>query len=220
MQKATVAVKATKVNKGMVSAGKGKKATVVTLVAPASVMGTMAAALAVHVAAQAAPVAPVAKGTPTAAAIAAVQAAQIAPVAAMQSQTPATVAQASALVAHKASKPLAGNLGGTYTPGTVGAQIAAACNALVALNGTGYTPTAAAVLAHMPTVWVKGVVVALNAQSASCGVSHWRKGHGALRVKGQPTRAPVAPVVALVAPVAHSAIVVCGNYAQALRMAA
>jgi hypothetical protein len=71
-----------------------------------------------------------------------------------------------------------------YRPASIGAQIAAACNALQALHPN-TVPTAAAVLLHMPTVNVNGVVLPLCKASASCGVSHWRKAQGKLRVKGQ-----------------------------------
>ena len=122
------------------------------------------------------------KAAPTAAALAAVKAAQLAASAANQGQAPASPAQAAAQAAHVAAKPKAGSAGGTYKPTSIGAQIAAACDALAVLHPN-TVPTAGAVLLHMPTVVVAGVVTPLNKASASCGVSHWRKAQGKLRVK-------------------------------------
>ena len=176
--------------------------------APAPNAGNTVFAAFVAAAQQQAPVAPVAPlaapATPLAllpAVQAAVHAAQLAPQAANQAQAPASSAQVAAQVAHKVAGLPSGANGGAYSPGTVGAQIAAACNALQ-LASPGTRVTAAAVMAYMPHVVVKGVQTPINAQSASCGVSHWHKAHGTLRTKGQAlAAAPVAPVAL---PTAHA----------------
>ena len=121
---------------------------------------------------------------------AAVQAAVVTPVGANQAQAPATGAQAQAIAAHRASGCKAGSAGGTYTPGTIGAQIAAACNAL---HAAGSVVSGKAVLAHLPQVWAHGVLVPLAPASASAGTSHWHAANGSLRIKGKGRGAKVAP---------------------------
>ena len=69
-----------------------------------------------------------------------------------------------------------------YTPHTTGNLIWQTADTLQAL--TPLTPiTSAAMKLALPHV---------NPNSISCGLSHWRKFHGTMRVKGQQ---PVAPVV-------------------------
>ena len=148
----------------------------------------------------AAPAAPAAPVVLLPAVQAAVQRAQLAPQAANQAQAPASNAQVAAQVAHKVAGLPSGSNGGVYTPGSVGAQIAAACNALAATTPN-VRVTASAVLAYMPLVVVRGVQTPLNPQSAGCGVSHWHKASGTLRTKGQATlQATVAKPTALPTP--------------------
>lgn len=77
---------------------------------------------------------------------------------------------------------------GDYTPHTIGALIFQTATALQAL--TPNTPiTSAAVKLALPHI---------KATSISCGLSHWRKFNGTMRVKGQPraVAAPATPVQA------------------------
>ena len=145
------------------------------------------------VAAQQNPVQPAPVVTLNPVTVAAVQAAVVTPVGANQAQAPATGAQALAIAAHRASGCKAGSAGGTYTPGTIGAQIAAACNAL---HAAGSVVSGKAVLAHMPQVWAHGVLVPLAPASASAGTSHWHAANGSLRIKGKGRGAKVAPAPA------------------------
>ncbi len=181
--------------------GAAKSAT--QAVAPTAPMGNAHAPTANPVLLLAAP-------APTAQTVPATPTAPLTAFVAAQQATNNQAAQASAAVAAEVTLPSTGtaiqlqakagftrtvqNGRGDYTPNSIGALIFQTATALQAL--TPNTPiTSAAVRAALPHI---------KATSISCGLSHWRKFNGTMRVKGQapkatlvlPNAVPAAPAVA------------------------
>ena len=162
------------------------------------------APLAAHVAAQQPAPAPAPATSPVLAAVAAAlaqgtQAAQGVQATAGAATMPAT-AGAAHVQAHTGFVRAQQNGRKAYAPNTVGALIWQTASTLQAAQSA--PVTAAQVRLALP---------AISPTSISCGLSHWRKFNGALRVKGQasstPASAPVAPASAPVAPASAPAAV-------------